>query len=209
MERTKECIYAIKVFLRKWLNCPSSHGWISPMSASTHQVKTWEHEKTCTCLDQGCLDSYTTPWSTIWVMKQIMGQISMEPVNPLLQTVTHPNLDNPPKSTRPQYSVILVILTETVQFQCPPKPLTNTGRESLQAFAGGNLCREGLFKTSRLKKENKKARGRDFNEGKEVYSLVTLLSPSQVTWNHVHGFTNVGSQLCRTFPGSFKALLKA
>jgi len=28
-----------------------------------------------------------------------------------------------------------------------------------------------------------------------TYSLMTLLSVLQVTWNHVHGFTKVGSQL--------------
>jgi hypothetical protein len=28
-----------------------------------------------------------------------------------------------------------------------------------------------------------------------TYSLMTLLSVSQVTWNHVHGLTKVGSQL--------------
>ena len=41
------------------------------------------------------------------------------------------------------------------------------------------------------------------------YSRVTLLSSSQVTWNHVQGSTKVGSQLCRTLLGSFTALLNA
>lgn len=38
---------------------------------------------------------------------------------------------------------------------------------------------------------------------------MTLLSPSQVTWNQVQGSTNVGSQLCKTLSGSFTALLNA
>lgn len=43
----------------------------------------------------------------------------------------------------------------------------------------------------------------------EAYRRVTRLSLSQVTWNQVHGSTKVGSQLCRTSPGSFTALLNA
>ena len=37
---------------------------------------------------------------------------------------------------------------------------------------------------------------------------MTLLSLLHVTWNHVHGFTRVGSQLCRTLFGSSKLVLK-
>ena len=39
------------------------------------------------------------------------------------------------------------------------------------------------------------------------YILITLLSWLHVTWNHVQGFTRVGSQLCNTFPGSDKLFL--
>lgn len=37
-----------------------------------------------------------------------------------------------------------------------------------------------------------------------TYTLITLLSLLQVTWNHVHGFTRVGSQLCNTLFASLK-----
>lgn len=42
-----------------------------------------------------------------------------------------------------------------------------------------------------------------------IYSRVTRLSLSQVTWNQVQGSTKVGSQLPRTPFGSFTALLNA
>lgn len=41
-----------------------------------------------------------------------------------------------------------------------------------------------------------------------AYTLMTLLSLLHVTWNHVHGLTSVGSQLCKTLLGSCKFVLK-
>lgn len=38
----------------------------------------------------------------------------------------------------------------------------------------------------------------------KTYTLITLLSGLQVTWNHVHGLTRVGSQLCSTLLASFR-----
>jgi len=38
---------------------------------------------------------------------------------------------------------------------------------------------------------------------------MTLFSVLQVTWNQVQGLTRVGSQLCRTYLGSFNACRKA
>lgn len=42
-----------------------------------------------------------------------------------------------------------------------------------------------------------------------AYTLVTLLSLLHVTWNHVQGFTRVGSQLSNTPLGSAKLVLRA
>ena len=42
-----------------------------------------------------------------------------------------------------------------------------------------------------------------------IYSRVTRLSLSQVTWNQVQGSTKVGSQLSKTPFGSFTDLLNA
>lgn len=41
-----------------------------------------------------------------------------------------------------------------------------------------------------------------------AYTLITLLSLLHVTWNHVHGLTSVGSQLCKTLLGSCKLVLR-
>jgi hypothetical protein len=45
-------------------------------------------------------------------------------------------------------------------------------------------------------------------QGIKTYTLMTLLSLLQVTWNHVQGLTSVGSQLCKTLLGSCKFVLK-
>lgn len=65
------------------------------------------------------------------------------------------------------------------------------------------VCRFTLLKKNELliiiKKGTKK---------QTAYTLMTLLSLLQVTWNHVHGLTRVGSQLCRTLLGSNKLILR-
>ena len=45
-------------------------------------------------------------------------------------------------------------------------------------------------------------------KGHAAYTLMTLLSLLHVTWNHVHGLTSVGSQLCKTLLGSCKFVLR-
>lgn len=42
----------------------------------------------------------------------------------------------------------------------------------------------------------------------DSYTLITLLSVLQVTWNQVQGLTRVGSQLCSTLLGSCKINLR-